>query len=186
MGVKTLCIFFPFLPTSWEMATHRAADLGLMKAACQWWQFFHISLALPIFIFLGHFNSCLTRLVKNLPVNEGDGKRCAFHPWVRKIFCRRKWQPTPVFLPGKFHGQRSLVGYSTYGCKESDMTEHAEAILYYTDSYLSQEKKTYQKSYRCTLSSSSNLACYYSRIICSNRYSFYMWILQKKLPVRHS
>ena len=36
---------------------------------------------------------------------------------------RRKWQPTPIFLPGKYHGQRSLVGYSPWGCKESDMTE---------------------------------------------------------------
>ena len=36
---------------------------------------------------------------------------------------RRKWQPTPVLLPGKFQGQRSLVGYSPWGCKESDMTD---------------------------------------------------------------
>ena len=36
---------------------------------------------------------------------------------------RRKWQPTPVFLPGEFHGQRSLPGYSSWGCKELDMTE---------------------------------------------------------------
>ena len=36
---------------------------------------------------------------------------------------RRKWQPTPVLLPGQFHGQRSLVGYSPWGRKESDMTE---------------------------------------------------------------
>ena len=35
-----------------------------------------------------------------------------FDSWVRKIPCRRAWQPTPVFLPGKLHGQRSLVGYS--------------------------------------------------------------------------
>ena len=35
----------------------------------------------------------------------------------------KEWQPTPVFLPGKFHGLRSLVGYSPWGCKESDMTE---------------------------------------------------------------
>ena len=34
--------------------------------------------------------------------------------------CRRKWQPTPVFLPGEFHGQRSIAGYSPWGCKESD------------------------------------------------------------------
>ena len=46
-----------------------------------------------------------------------------FHPWVGKIPWSRKWQPTPVFLSGKSHGQRSLVGYSPRGHKESDMTE---------------------------------------------------------------
>ena len=45
------------------------------------------------------------------------------YPWVGKVPWRRKWQPTPVFLPGKSHVQRSLVGYSRKGCKESDMTE---------------------------------------------------------------
>ena len=50
-------------------------------------------------------------------------KRYGFIPWVRKILWSRKWQPTPVFLPGKFHGQRSLVGYSPCGHKESDMTD---------------------------------------------------------------
>ena len=44
-------------------------------------------------------------------------RRPGFDPWVRKIPGRRKWQPTPVFLPGKLHGQRSLVGYSPRGCK---------------------------------------------------------------------
>ena len=38
-------------------------------------------------------------------------RRCGFKPWVRKIPWRRKWQPTPVVLPGKSHGQRSLVGH---------------------------------------------------------------------------
>ena len=46
-----------------------------------------------------------------------------FDLWVRKIPCRRIWQLTSGFLPGKFHGQRSLAGYSPWGCKESDMTE---------------------------------------------------------------
>ena len=46
-----------------------------------------------------------------------------FDPWVRKIPWTRKWQPTPVCLPGDSHGQRSLEGYSPWGCKESDMTE---------------------------------------------------------------
>ena len=49
-------------------------------------------------------------------------RRPGFDPWVRKIPWRREWQPAPVFLPGEFHGQRSLVGYSPWGCKESDMT----------------------------------------------------------------
>ena len=40
-------------------------------------------------------------------------------PWSRK------WQPTSVFSPGKFHGRSSLIGYSAWGCKESDMTEHS-------------------------------------------------------------
>ena len=51
-------------------------------------------------------------------------QRHGFHPWVGNIPWRRKWQPTPVFLPGKSHGQRSLAGYSPWGCKESDTTEH--------------------------------------------------------------
>ena len=44
-------------------------------------------------------------------------KRLGFDPWVRKIPWRRKWQPSPVFLPGEFHGQRSPAGYSPWGCK---------------------------------------------------------------------
>ena len=44
-------------------------------------------------------------------------------PWVRKISGRREELPTPVFLPGVSHGQRSLEGYSPWGCRESYMTE---------------------------------------------------------------
>ena len=50
-------------------------------------------------------------------------RRCEFDPWARKIPWRREWQPTSVLLPGEFHGQRSLVGYSPRDLKESDMTE---------------------------------------------------------------
>ena len=50
-------------------------------------------------------------------------KRCEFNPWVRKISWRSKWQPTAVLLPGKSHRQRSLMGYSPCGHKESDTTE---------------------------------------------------------------
>ena len=50
-------------------------------------------------------------------------RRHGFDPWVKKIPWSRKWQPTTVFLPGRFHGQRSLVGYSPWFHKESDTTE---------------------------------------------------------------
>ena len=52
--------------------------------------------------------------------NAGDPR---FNPWIGKIPWRREWLPTPVFLLGEFHGERSLVGYSPCGHKESDMTE---------------------------------------------------------------
>ena len=71
-------------------------------------------------------------VVKNLPANIRD-MRYEFDPWVRKIPWRRAWQPTPVFLPGESHGQRSLVGYSPWGHKESDTNEalstHAHLLL---------------------------------------------------------
>ena len=50
-------------------------------------------------------------------------KRFGFDPWVQKTPQSRKLEPVPIFLPGKFHGQRILVGYSSWGHKESDMTE---------------------------------------------------------------
>ena len=50
-------------------------------------------------------------------------RRHRFDPWVGKIPWRRKWQPTPVFLPGEFQGQRSLACYSQWCRKESDTTE---------------------------------------------------------------
>ena len=56
-------------------------------------------------------------------------RRPGFDPWVRKICWRRKWQLTPVFLPRKSHGWRSLVGYSPWDCKELDMTEQLTLSL---------------------------------------------------------
>ena len=50
-------------------------------------------------------------------------RRLEFDPWVGKIHWRMEWLPTPVSLPGEFHGQRSLAGYSPWDHKESDMTE---------------------------------------------------------------
>ena len=63
--------------------------------------------------------SLVAQTVKNL----SQCRTSRFDPWVGKMPCRRDWQPTKVFLPGKSQGQRSLVDYSPRGHKETDPTE---------------------------------------------------------------
>ena len=63
--------------------------------------------------------SLVAQMVKNPPQCRIRG----LDPWVGKIPWRREWLPTPVFLPGEFHGQGSLAGYSPWGRKDSDTTE---------------------------------------------------------------
>ena len=65
-------------------------------------------------------------MVKNLPAMQ----ETRFNPWVRKISWRRKWQPNSVFLPGEFHWQRSLVGYSLWGLKELVTPVHGMHMYY--------------------------------------------------------
>ena len=59
-------------------------------------------------------------VIENLVANAGD---MGSIPGSRRFPWRRTWHPTPVFLPGESHGQRSLAGYGPKGCKESDKTE---------------------------------------------------------------
>ena len=66
---------------------------------------------------------------KNLPANARRREWRGFSPWVGKIPLIKKWQPTPVFLPGESHGQRSLVGYSPLDHKELDMIEYLTIAL---------------------------------------------------------
>ena len=66
----------------------------------------------------------VTQTVKSLPAMQ--------ETWVRKIPWRRVWPSTPVFLPGESHGQRSPVGYSPWGLKESDTTERLTLLLLLT------------------------------------------------------
>ena len=66
--------------------------------------------------------SLVAQTVKNLPAMQKT--------WVGKIPWSRTWQPTPVFLPGESHGQRSLAGYSPWGHKESDMTEWLSLVQF--------------------------------------------------------
>ena len=58
-----------------------------------------------------------------------DTGACAFNPWVRRILWRRKWEPTPLFLPGESHGQRSLTGYIPNSHKESNMPEWLSTVV---------------------------------------------------------
>ena len=62
-------------------------------------------------------------MVENLSAIKGGHRRQEFDPWVRKIPWSRAWQPTPVFLPGESHGQKSLGGYRPWGRTELDATE---------------------------------------------------------------
>ena len=56
-------------------------------------------------------------VVKNSPAPCRRCRRRGFGPWIRKISWREAWQPTPVLLPGESHGQKSLAGYSPWGCR---------------------------------------------------------------------
>ena len=98
--------------------------------------------------FLHHFVLCqssmrasqLAQVIKNKnpPANAGStGRRYGFNPLLRKILWRRKWKPTPAFLPGASRGQRSITwteapgtGFSPWGCKELDMTEHTHTCTH--------------------------------------------------------
>ena len=64
-------------------------------------------------------------VVKSLPANAGDARDMGLIPGSGRSPGGGKWQPTPVFLSGISHRQRSLAGYSPWGRKESDTTEHA-------------------------------------------------------------
>ena len=70
-------------------------------------------------------------MVKNPPaMKETQEMQFLFDSWVGNISSRRRWKPTPVFLLGKSHGQKSLVGYSPWGSKESGMNEHMHACMH--------------------------------------------------------
>ena len=61
----------------------------------------------------------MAQMGKNLPAMQSP----EFDPWIGKISWRKVWQPPQVFLPGESHGQRSLAGYSPWGCTELESTE---------------------------------------------------------------
>ena len=87
-------------------------------------------------------------VIKNLPTGAGDLRD--FDPWMGKNPWRRAWQPTPIFLSGESHGQRSLVGYSPRGRTESDTTEATshtwnKNLLYSTENFTQDSVMTYME-----------------------------------------
>ena len=95
----------------WTEEPGRLQSMGSQRIGHNWVISFH----LPWWL-IGKESTCQCR-------------RCGFDHWVGKILWRKKWQPTPVFLPAKFHGQRSLAGYSPWGNKESDTTERLNMLV---------------------------------------------------------
>ena len=92
-----------------------------------WWS---KNLITELILFTSLLRECLpiqkwlvVQTVKNLPAMQETWFQFLGSVAAGKIPCRREWQPTPVFLPGESHGQRSLAGYSPWGCKESDITD---------------------------------------------------------------
>ena len=114
----TICAEKPCTPTDiWETCSARNMNKeSLQNVILQWF------IRELVSSWLGFPGGSV---VKKKKYSACQCKRCGFDPWVRNIPWSRKWQPTPVFLPGKMHGQRSLEGYSPWGCQESNMTEHA-------------------------------------------------------------
>ena len=76
----------------------------------------HIYICIYIYICM-YVYSFLGGTVVKISCQCKGWRRCGFNPWVRKDPWSKKWQLTPIFLPGKFHGQKSLVGYHPWGTK---------------------------------------------------------------------
>ena len=85
-------------------------------------------------ILLCNWAYLVAQMEKNLPTKQ----ETQFDPWVRKIPWRRKGQPTPVFLPGKSQGQRSLEGYSLWGCKrvEHNWATNSHSLIVQSSNFI--------------------------------------------------
>ena len=127
------CLPFPLL---WCHSVREASLTSPYRAA-----------ASPLICFaLWHLSPLVTQTVKNLPANAGDVgsmSRLGRFTW------RRKWQPIPVFLPGKSHGQRSLIDYSPWGHKELNMTERITHTQTHTHTHAGTHMHTHTHTYTC-------------------------------------
>ena len=108
------------LATSWTAAYQALLSMGFSRQ--EYWS--RVPLPSPPRWCSGKDSACQCRKLK----------RGGFHPWVGKIPWRRKWQPTPRFLPRKFHGQKSLAGYSSWGLRvRHDWAQHTHTSVILID-----------------------------------------------------
>ena len=114
--ISLFCCAFCHLPGSWPEKLPLSLEYVFQPGAPHTPASGHWGL-------LHGISSQVALVVKKLPTNTGRHKRHRFYSWVGKMAWRWAWQPTPVFLPGESHGQRSLQGYSPQGCKKSETTE---------------------------------------------------------------
>ena len=106
------CLIFPLLVSSVCPNLSQELWSSLLKVMHKPQSHHHFK-SLPSFT----FSFCWWLSGKESACQCRRHRRCKFDPCVRKIPWRRDWQPTPVFLLGKFHGQKSLAGYSPWGCR---------------------------------------------------------------------
>ena len=99
---------------AWQATVH-----GSQRARHSWSSLIHIPYLISLLVEQGFPSGARG---KELACQWRRSRRPRFDPWIGRIPWSREWQPTPIFLPGKSHGQRSLGGYSPWGLKESNMT----------------------------------------------------------------
>ena len=139
----------------WTEEPGRIQSMGSQEIGQDWATSFHftslhfISLHFTSLHFIWEYlvvtgASPVTRMLKNLP----QCRRPGFDPQVKKIPWRREWLLTRVFLPGEFHGQRNLVGYSPWGCKELDTIEWLTLLQWVNTESGSTNSPTHQ-AYSC-------------------------------------
>ena len=142
LAPTTRCVTNPLAPTIccffWPIKYPRELGLGAFSSSHPWWGWEALARVSNKFPYckLHCLRSLLSRpgtrttgrtsgstMVKNSPASSGDIRDTGLIPEL-EIPLRRKWKPTPVYLLGKFYGQRCLAGYSPWAHKELDTTEH--------------------------------------------------------------
>ena len=112
------------------------------------------------------------KMVKNLPASAGDARDADSIPGSKRSPGVGKWQSSPILLPGKFHGQRSLAGYSPWDPKELDMTEWMSMHAYLNYIFKRPEyamkhilTTQWEEVYNCTINWSRETLLYLSMLL---------------------